>query len=125
MLRLTPFIDTGKHLAVMLVTSFQLGLCSSLSADEESKQPVDEKNPEDPTKIVTRLGAGYNGELTINGSLGLGKARMISGFINSDASEWRLGGSWLFEKGIVNFNYASVCIINLAKQLCYLYRMFI
>lgn len=85
-------------------------LPSSLQADEEIKidenqEQSDEKNPEDPTKVVTRLGAGYNGDFTINGSIGLDKARMISGFINEDASEWRLGGSWLFEKGIVNFNF--------------------
>ena len=56
----------------------------------------EEKNQEDPTKIVTRLGGGYNGELTLNGSLGLDEARMVSGNINSDGSEWRIGGSWLF-----------------------------
>ncbi|MDL5028900.1 hypothetical protein QR676_16790 [Vibrio sp. TMPB1044] len=65
----------------------------------------EEKNQEDPTKIVTRLGGGYNGELTLNGSLGLDEARMVSGNINSDGSEWRIGGSWLFNKGIVNFNF--------------------
>lgn len=71
----------------------------------EAGSEGEEKNPEDPTKIVTRLGAGFNGDFTINASWGLDKARMISGFINEDASEWRLGGSWLFDKGIVNFNF--------------------
>lgn len=71
----------------------------------EQVSSIDEKNPEDPTKIVTRIGAGYNGDFTLNGSIGLDEARMLSGFINSDASEWRIGGSWLFEKGIVNFNF--------------------
>ncbi|CDT82954.1 conserved exported hypothetical protein [Vibrio coralliirubri] len=65
----------------------------------------EEKNQEDPTKIVTRLGGGYNGELTLNGSLGLDGARMVSGNINSDGSEWHIGGYWLFSKGIVNFNF--------------------
>lgn len=65
----------------------------------------EEKNQEDPTKIVTRVGAGYNGDLTLNGSLGLDESRMVSGNINSDGSEWRIGGSWLFSKGIVNFNF--------------------
>jgi hypothetical protein len=63
------------------------------------------KNQEDPTKIVSRLGAGYDGSLTINGSIGLDEARMITGYVNSDASEWRVGGSWLFDTGIVNFNF--------------------
>ncbi|WP_420884641.1 hypothetical protein [Vibrio chaetopteri] len=75
----------------------------------------EEKNQEDPTKIVTRVGAGYNGELTLNGSLGLDEARMISGNINSDASEWRIGGSWLFSKGIVNFNWLC-CVIRTENQ---------
>ncbi|NWK57560.1 hypothetical protein HW115_18220 [Verrucomicrobiaceae bacterium N1E253] len=79
--------------------------CSVGAAAEEQENEEKEKNPEDPTKIVTRLGAGYNGDFTINASWGLDKARMISGFINEDASEWRLGGSWLFEKGIVSFNF--------------------
>ena len=32
--------------------------------------------------------------------------RKINGRINKDASEWRLGGSWLFDIGIVNVNFS-------------------
>lgn len=66
---------------------------------------ADEKNPENPTKIVTKLGVGYSDQFTISGSIGLGKVRMINARINDDASEWRIGGSWLFDFGIINFNF--------------------
>jgi hypothetical protein len=104
----------SKNIEVWIVASFSLLTFSSIGLAAESEplaeriledEVLEEKNPEDPTKVVTRLGAGYNGEFTVNGSFGIDKARMISGFVNSDASEWRLGGSWLFEKGIVNFNF--------------------
>ncbi len=65
---------------------------------------ADEKNQEDPTKIITKLGAGDNDQFTFSGSIGLDEARMINARINDDASEWRIGGSWLFDFGIVNFN---------------------
>lgn len=87
-----------KKLASLLFSIIALQVTAYELVDEE-------KNQEDPTKIVTRVGAGYNGELTLSGSLGLDETRMISGNISSDASEWRIGGSWLFSKGIVNFNF--------------------
>jgi hypothetical protein len=92
-------------LAFCLSACFVNSVQAAEEAAEKRKVFEEEKNPEDPTKIVTRLGMGYNGDLTINGSFSLDKTRMISGFINSDATEWRLGGSWLFEKGIVNFHF--------------------
>ncbi|GAL10270.1 hypothetical protein JCM19233_1247 [Vibrio astriarenae] len=67
---------------------------------------AEEKNPEDPTKIITRVGLGYsNSSLRLSGSLGLDEARMINATITDDASEWSLGGSWLFDAGIVNFDF--------------------
>lgn len=65
-----------------------------------------EKNPEDPTKVITKLGIGYTDELTISGSLSLGPIRKINGRINEDGSEWRLGASWLFNFGIINVNFS-------------------
>ncbi|WOT06863.1 hypothetical protein [Shewanella youngdeokensis] len=61
-----------------------------------------EKHLDDPTRIMTKVGAGYDGELTFNGSIGLDETRMLRGQINADGSEWQLGGSWLFDKGILN-----------------------
>jgi len=62
-----------------------------------------EKHHEDPTKVITKLGVGYTDEFTLSGSLALDPARKLNGKVNSDASEWRLGGSWLFDFGILNF----------------------
>ncbi|WP_114327245.1 hypothetical protein [Candidatus Colwellia aromaticivorans] len=67
-----------------------------------------EKHHDDPTKIVTKLGVGYNDGLTFSGSIGLDEVRMINASIDEDASEWRIGGSWLFDIGIVNFNFSRV-----------------
>ncbi|MGR5269068.1 hypothetical protein ACPV5R_15060 [Vibrio astriarenae] len=85
-------------------------LCATvgLTSDNVLAQSNDnsEKNPEDPTKIITKLGVGYSNEkLTLSGNIGLDDARMLNGRINDDGSEWSLGGSWLFDAGIVNFNF--------------------
>ena len=66
---------------------------------------ADEKNQEDPTKIVTKLGVGYSDQFTFSGSIGLDEARMINARINDDASEWPIGGSWLFNFSILNLNF--------------------
>ena len=61
-----------------------------------------EKHLDDPTRIMTKIGAGFDGDLTFKGSIGLDETRMLRGQVNADASEWQLGGSWLFENGILN-----------------------
>jgi len=66
---------------------------------------AEDKHHEDPTKIVTRIGIGYNDDVTFSGSIGLDEVRMINASISDDASEWRLGGSWLFDFGIMNFSF--------------------
>ena len=79
----------------------------SSTAKETTALPVKSseiKNQEDPTKVVTKVGLGYNGDLVLSGSFSLSKTNKINGSINSDGSEWRLGGSWLLPKGIINFN---------------------
>ena len=81
-------------------TAFFLLAVSAWAEGEE------EKNPEDPTKVVTKLGVAYNGDLNLSGSLSVGQGKKISGRINEDASEWRIGGSWLFDFGIVNVNFS-------------------
>jgi len=91
---MTTLSPIKKYITSPLIVIFLVSSLSSLSADEVPDKKidpiVDEKNPEDPTKIVSRLGAGYNGDVTVNGSFGLDKARMISGYSNSDATD---GGS--------------------------------
>jgi len=67
-------------------------------------QEPKEKHHEDPTKVITKMGFGYTDDFTISGSLALDSIKKINGKINSDGSEWRLGGSWLFNFGILNFS---------------------
>jgi len=85
----------------------------------------DEKLPEDPTKIVTKLGFSYTDEPSLSGSIGLDETRKINARINEDASEWRLGGSWLFKKGIVNFNFSESEFDTGASQTSYSVGTFI
>lgn len=66
---------------------------------------ADDKHHEDPTKIVTKIGIGYSDTASLSGSIGLDEVRMLNGRVN-DQGEWRLGGSWLFDLGILNFNFS-------------------
>ena len=80
---------------VLVLTSF------FAAADE--KEPT-EKHHDDPTKVITRIGLGYTDDLSISGSVALDPVRKLNARTNLDASEWRLGGSWLFDFGIMNFS---------------------
>ncbi|TPH13307.1 hypothetical protein [Litorilituus lipolyticus] len=77
-----------------------LGLLSSFSLFAQ------EKHHEDPTKVITRIGAGYTDNLTVSGSLALDQVRKLNARSNITGDEWRLGGSWLFNFGIVNFSFS-------------------
>lgn len=73
-----------------------------------------EKSDDDPTKVTTKLGVSWSdsydmddSNVAFSGSLALDEARKINVKINSDATEWRVGGSWLFPVGIVNFNFGK------------------
>lgn len=77
-------------------------LCSSITLAAEKTE--EEKHQDDPTKVITRIGAGYTDDLSISGSLALDQTRKLNARTNLDASEWRLGGSWLFDFGIINFS---------------------
>lgn len=106
-----------KLIGLLLITPL-LAFAESETISESEQQATEsetfspsatenEKNPEDPTKIITKLGIGYNGDLTVSGSIGLDETRMINGSINADGSNWRVGGSWLLPKGILNFNVSG------------------
>ena len=82
--------------------TLSLLLLSCFTAAEETKEK--EKHQDDPTKVITRIGLGYTDDLSVSGSLALDPARKINARTNIDASEWRLGGSWLFDFGIINFS---------------------
>ncbi|MEZ9917787.1 hypothetical protein BCT61_17370 [Vibrio breoganii] len=87
------------------------------SSRSESKKDIydnENKHVDDPTRVVTKLGlAGdYNFEsekfgYSISGSIGLSDAQKINLRYHPDSEEWTLGGSWLFNFGIVNFNFGK------------------
>ncbi len=77
-------------------------------ADKQSQADVSigaaERHHEDPTKVITKLALGYNEDLTLSGAISLDEVRKLNANINEDGSNWKVGGSWLFKHGIVNFN---------------------
>ncbi|GAD79440.1 hypothetical protein [Vibrio ezurae] len=101
-----------KHVACL--TLFCACVISPVSFAEQKRDIYDNenKNADDPTRIVTKLGvaADYNFEsekagYSISGSLGLSEAQKINARYHPDTQEWSVGGSWLFDIGIVNFNF--------------------
>ncbi|HEY2452421.1 MAG TPA: hypothetical protein VGI71_07340 [Scandinavium sp.] len=85
-----------------------------------------EKSADDPTKVTTKLGVAWSDNYDMNdsnvafsGSLALDEARKINLRVNSDATEWRVGGSWLFPIGILNFNFGKNDYPNGASQTNY------
>ncbi|MUJ24087.1 hypothetical protein [Aliivibrio fischeri] len=77
-------------------------------------KPNSEKLAEDPTRVVTELGITYsdnydtnNDSWSLTGSVAFDPVRKINIRLNDDQSEWRVGGSWLFDFGIVNFNFGK------------------
>ncbi|WP_208642926.1 hypothetical protein, partial [Rahnella woolbedingensis] len=95
---------------------------------KENKDKLDD----DPTKVTTKVGLSWannfelnDGNTTFSGSLALDEVRKVNLHVNSDASEWRVGGSWLFPVGIVNFNFGKNEYINGATQTNYSIGTFI
>lgn len=101
--------DDVKTISILSILALAIiGFSSSVKAEDNK-----EKNQEDPTKIVTKIGVSYVDEgLGISGSVGLDEARMLSARVSDDGDEWRIGGSWLFDLGIVNFNYSKTTYDN-------------
>lgn len=92
----------------------------------------DHKLDDDPTKVTTKAGVSWSdtydmddSNVSFSGSVALDKARKLNARINSDASEWRVGGSWLFPVGIVNFNFGKNEYTNGATQTNYSVGTFI
>lgn len=77
------------------------------------------KLSEDPTKVVTQFGASYSDELRITGSLSLGAVKKLNASVSANGDEWRVGGSWLFDIGIVNFNFGKQSYDQGAERTTY------
>lgn len=85
-----------------------------------------EKLDDDPTKVTTKVGVSWSdtydmddSNLSFSGSMALDKAKKLNARVNSDASEWRVSGSWLFPVGIINFNFGKNEYTNGATQTNY------
>lgn len=87
-----------------VVSSFGFA-ASAQNNDTLNKDSIEiERHHEDPTKVITKIGIGYNDQATLSGSLSVDKTKKLNANINDDASHWKIGGSWLFDLGIVNVN---------------------
>ena len=111
---------------------FLVFLTSVPSFAQERMKNNNEKLADDPTKVITKFGASYannyhfeDANVSFSGSFALDEARKINVRLNHDASEWRVGGSWLFPVGIVNFNFGKNEYINGANQTNYSIGTFI
>lgn len=92
-----------KTISILSILALAIMFFSGVVNAEEKQ----EKNQEDPTKIVTKIGVSYVDKgLGLSGSVGLDDAHMVSARVSEEGDEWRIGGSWLFDLGIVNFNYS-------------------
>ncbi len=97
-----------KHLILLSLLS------SSVSHAASTIKTNTKKLPDDPTRVVTELGVTYSDNYDTNsnswsltGSIAFDPVKKINVRINDDGSEWRIGGSWLFDLGIVNFNFGK------------------
>ncbi len=98
------------------------GMVSAQGQVKANSQKLDD----DPTKVITKVGLSYannydfdDSNVSFSGSLALDEARKLNARLNDDASEWRIGGSWLFPMGIVNFNFGKNEYTNGATQTNY------
>ena len=82
---------------ISIIICFIPNISQSRTSDEE-KQKLDQ----DPTKVISKFGLSYSGEFAVTGSFAFDPVRKINARINEGMGEWRLGGSWLFDFGIVN-----------------------
>lgn len=115
----------------LAISSFVL-LSSVHAATTSDIKDNESKLADDPTKVITKVGVSYannydfdDSNVSFSGSLALDSARKINVRLNSDASEWRVGGSWLFPIGILNFNFGKNEYTNGATQTNYSVGTFI
>ncbi len=115
----------------LLLPVFCLSAINQVYAESEHLNNKD-KLADDPTKVITKIGISYannydfdDSNVSFSASLALDEARKINIRINEDVSEWRVGGSWLFSAGIVNFNFGKNEYSNGANQTNYSVGTFI
>ncbi len=78
-----------------------LAIAGPALAQERSARTERTQLADDPTKIITKLGVRYTEDVSISGSVAFGPVTKINASY-SETGEWSLGGSYLFNFGIVN-----------------------
>ena len=89
---------TGNHSAFGVIVAVALGFYASGASAQTASG---EKLPDDPTKVVTKIGARYSDFGTVFGSVAFGPVTKVNLSV-SEGDQWRIGGSYLFSFGIVN-----------------------
>ena len=110
-----------------------LSILSSFVSQAANTTKINAKKlSDDPTRVVTELGITYSDNYDINssswsltGSIAFDPVKKINVRVNDDGSEWRVGGSWLFDLGIVNFNFGKNEFDNKNTQTNYSVGTFI
>ncbi len=106
---LTRICLTGPCAALFIVLAASMAVAQA---------PEREKLADDPTKIVTKAGARYSDFGTIFASVAFGPVSKINVSI-SEGEQWRLGGSYLFDFGIVNVAASRQTLSNGSNQIQY------
>jgi hypothetical protein len=83
-----------------------------------------EKLSDDPTKIVSKVGIRYSNFGTVFGSIAFGPVAKINVSISED-DQWRLGGSYLFNFGIVNVSASQKSLDSGITQTQYAIGTFV
>ncbi|ENY6155964.1 hypothetical protein ACFZEN_002225 [Salmonella enterica] len=111
---------------LLMMLSFQA------TAEVSTVKTSEEKQDDDPTKVTTKVGISWSdnydfddSNVSFSASWAFDEARKLNARVNSDASEWRVGGSWLFPIGIFNFNFGRNEFTNGASQTNYSLGTFI
>ncbi|EAB4666556.1 hypothetical protein IB591_001254 [Salmonella enterica] len=111
---------------LLMMLSFQA------TAEVSTVKTSEDKQDDDPTKVTTKVGISWSdnydfddSNVSFSASWAFDEARKLNARVNSDASEWRVGGSWLFPIGIFNFNFGRNEFTNGASQTNYSLGTFI
>ena len=80
-----------RFLAIGVAAAATVGIVAAApaTAQERSGPPAEEKAAEDPTKIATKAGIAYAGELSVSGSLAFGPKFKVNGRVaNQGNGRW-------------------------------------
>ena len=107
------YVFSCSLLCLLLVSSMPF---HALAKDETQKS----KSDQDPTKVITKFGVSYGSDVFhFSGSFAFDPVRKINFKVNDEFDEGRIGGSWLFDIGIVNFNIGTNVLDSGAEQTNY------